>query len=239
MNPVDLKLYLVTDSGYYDEKRFLDMVEKACRGGVTLLQLREKNRGGREYLRLAQAVKEITDPAGVPLIIDDRVDVALACGAAGIHVGQTDLPVWAARQLMGPDKIVGATAKTVPQALEAYEQGADYLGVGALFPTETKVNTVLTSIDTLKDIVKAVPIGVVGIGGLDESNVDILTGSGAQGGAVVRAIVKAQDPEQAAHRLPGKAGRHPEIKNPDLVFKTRSGFFYVDKAFCLSTSTGG
>ena len=184
MNPVDLKLYLVTDSGYYDEKRFLDMVEKACRGGVTLLQLREKNRGGREYLRLAQAVKEITDPAGVPLIIDDRVDVALA-----------------ARQLMGPDKIVGATAKTVPQALEAYEQGADYLGVGALFPTETKVNTVLTSIDTLKDIVKAVPIGVVGIGGLDESNVDILTGSGAQGGAVVRAIVKAQDPEQAAHRL--------------------------------------
>ena len=211
MNPVDLKLYLVTDSGYYDEKRFLDMVEKACRGGVTLLQLREKNRGGREYLRLAQAVKdgflvdfltvEITDPAGVPLIIDDRVDVALACGAAGVHVGQTDLPVWAARQLMGPDKIVGATAKTVPQALEAYEQGADYLGVGALFPTETKVNTVLTSIDTLKDIVKAVPIGVVGIGGLDESNVDILTGSGAQGGAVVRAIVKAQDPEQAARRL--------------------------------------
>lgn len=201
MNPVDLKLYLVTDSGYYDEKRFLDMVEKACRGGVTLLQLREKNRGGREYLRLAQAVKEITDPFGVPLIIDDRVDVALACGAAGVHVGQTDLPVWAARQLMGPDKIVGATAKTVPQALEAYEQGADYLGVGALFPTETKVNTVLTSIDTLKDIVKAVPIGVVGIGGLDESNVDILTGSGAQGGAVVRAIVKAQDPEQAARRL--------------------------------------
>lgn len=129
------------------------------------------------------------------------MDVALACGAAGVHVGQTDLPVWAARQLMGPDKIVGATAKTVPQALEAYEQGADYLGVGALFPTETKVNTDLTSIDTLKDIVKWRCHRRSGHRRPDESNVDILTGSGAQGGAVVRAIVKAQDPEQAARRL--------------------------------------
>lgn len=201
MNSPDLTLYLVTDSGYYDEKRFLDMVDKACRGGVTLLQLREKQRGGREYLRLAQAVKEITDSHQVPLIIDDRVDVALACGAAGVHVGQSDLPVWAARKLMGPDAIVGATAKTVPQAKEAWEQGADYLGVGALFPTETKVNTVLTPIETLRDIVAAVPIGIVGIGGLDETNVDILSGSGAQGAAVVRAIVKADDPEEAARRL--------------------------------------
>lgn len=200
MNPVDLTLYLVTDSSYHTKESFLRTIEEACQGGVTLVQLREKS-GGRDYLQTAFQVKEIADRYRIPLIIDDRVDVALACGAAGVHVGQTDLPVWAARQLMGPDKIVGATAKTVPQALEAYEQGADYLGVGALFPTETKVNTVLTSIDTLKDIVKAVPIGVVGIGGLDESNVDILTGSGAQGGAVVRAIVKAQDPEQAARRL--------------------------------------
>ena len=205
MNPVDLKLYLVTDSGYYDEKRFLDMVEKACRGGVTLLQLREKNRGGREYLRLARALKEITDPAGVPLIIDDRVDVALACGAAGVHVGQTDLPVWAARQLMGPDKIVGATAKTVPQALEAYEQGADYLGVGAIYPTTTKVKTVLTSTDTLRDICNAVPIPVNAIGGLNKDNIDVLAGIPIGGICVVSAIMKAEGPKDAAAELKARA----------------------------------
>ena len=201
MNPVDLKLYLVTDSGYYDEKRFLDMVEKACRGGVTLLQLREKNRGGREYLRLAQAVKEITDPAGVPLIIDDRVDVALACGAAGVHVGQTDLPVWAARQLMGPDKIVGATAKTVPQALEAYEQGADYLGVGAAFVTGTKTDAKPISRETIRAITAAVDIPVVAIGGISHDNILELKNCGLDGVAVVSALFAQADVKAAAEEL--------------------------------------
>ena len=135
MNPVNLTLYLVTDSTYHTEESFLHTVEEACIGGATIVQLREKGGSSRDYLNQALKVKEITDRYHIPLIIDDRIDIALACNAAGVHVGQSDLPVSYARRLLGPDKIVGATAKTVPQALEAYKQGADYLGVGAMFPT--------------------------------------------------------------------------------------------------------
>ena len=131
---LDVTLYLVTDSSYHTEESLLHTVEEACKGGVTLVQLREKNKGGREYLDKAFKVKEITDRYNVPLIIDDRVDVALACDAAGVHVGASDIPVAVARKLMGPDKIVGATAKTVEAAVKAYEDGADYLGVGAIYP---------------------------------------------------------------------------------------------------------
>ncbi len=150
---------------------------------------------------LALATHEITKRYGVPLIIDDRVDVALAIDAEGVHVGQTDMPVKIARQLMGPDKIVGATTKTVPQALEAYEQGADYLGVGAIYPTTTKVVTILTSVDTLKQIVKAVPIKVNAIGGLNKDNIGVLKGSGIAGICAVSAIMKAADPEKATREL--------------------------------------
>ena len=118
---LDVTLYLVTDSSYHTEESLLRTVEEACKGGVTLVQLREKNKGGREYLNKAFKVKEITDRYNVPLIIDDRVDVALACDAAGVHVGASDIPVAVARKLMGPDKIVGATAKTVEAAVKAYE----------------------------------------------------------------------------------------------------------------------
>ncbi len=200
MNPVDLTLYLVTDSSYHTEESFLRTVEEACQGGVTLVQLREKS-GGREYLNQALRVKEITDRYRIPLIIDDRVDVALACGAAGVHVGQSDLPVACARRLMGPDKIVGATAKTVPQALEAYRQGADYLGVGAIYPTTTKVVTILTKVETLQEISQAVPIPLVAIGGLNAGNLDILKGAGMRGIAVVSAIMKAEQPREAAAQL--------------------------------------
>ena len=154
---LDVTLYLVTDSSYHTEESLLRTVEEACKGGVTLVQLREKNKGGREYLDKAFKVKEITDRYNVPLIIDDRVDVALACDAAGVHVGASDIPVAVARKLMGPDKIVGATAKTVEAAVKAYEDGADYLGVGAIYPTTTKVVTILTKVSTLKDICEAVP----------------------------------------------------------------------------------
>ena len=119
MNPVDLTLYLVTDSTYHTEESFLHTVEEACIGGATIVQLREKGGSSRDYLNQALKVKEITDRYHIPLIIDDRIDIALACDAAGVHVGQSDLPVSYARRLLGPDKIVGATAKTVPQALEA------------------------------------------------------------------------------------------------------------------------
>lgn len=197
----DLTLYLVTDSTGMEEETFLSRVEAACRGGVTLLQLREKQRGGGEYLHLARRVKEITDRWGIPLLIDDRVDVAMAADAAGVHVGQEDLPVEAARKLLGPDKIVGATAKTVEQALRANAQGADYLGVGAIYPTTTKVKTVLTSVDTLADIVHESGLPVVAIGGLNAENCDILTGSGCSGIAVVSAVMGAADPEQTARIL--------------------------------------
>jgi thiamine-phosphate pyrophosphorylase len=150
---------------------------------------------------LAQAAKAVTDKYNIPLLIDDRVDVAMACGCAGVHVGQSDIPVNVARQLLGPDKIVGATAKTVPQAVEAYEQGADYLGVGAIYPTKTKVITVITSIDHLKDICEAVPIPVNAIGGLKKENIGVLKGSGIAGICVVSNIMEAKDPGQTTREL--------------------------------------
>ncbi|MBD5112154.1 MAG: thiamine phosphate synthase [Ruminococcaceae bacterium] len=158
MKKFDSSLYFITDSTNYGEEEFLFRVEQALTGGVTLLQLREKEKSTREYIDLAEKVHAISTRYNVPLIIDDRVDVALAVDAEGVHVGTSDMPVSAARKLMGDNKIVGATAKTVPWAKDAYEQGADYLGVGAIFPTTTKVKTVLTSVDTLRDICSAVPI---------------------------------------------------------------------------------
>lgn len=157
MKKFDTSLYFITDSTGFSEEEFLRRIEAALRGGVTLLQLREKDKTTREYLDLARKVHALTKRYGVPLIIDDRLDIALAIGAEGVHLGQSDLPIDLARQLLGPDRIIGATAKTVPQALEAYQQGADYLGVGAIYPTTTKVKTVLTSTDTLRDICAAVP----------------------------------------------------------------------------------
>ncbi|MBQ8195992.1 MAG: thiamine phosphate synthase [Oscillospiraceae bacterium] len=201
MKKLDTTMYFITDSTNYTEEEFLRRVEEACKGGVTLIQLREKERTTREYLSLAEKVHEITQRYDIPLIIDDRADVALAVNAEGVHVGQSDMPVAAARRLMGGDKIVGATAKTVPQALEAYEQGADYLGVGAIYPTTTKVKTVLTSVDTLKEIVQDVPIKVNAIGGLNKDNIHVLKGSGIDGICAVSAIMKADDPKTAAEEL--------------------------------------
>lgn len=201
MKKLDTTMYFITDSTNLSEDEFLFRVEEACKGGVTLIQLREKDRTTREYISLAQKVHKITQRYDIPLIIDDRVDVALAVDAEGVHVGQSDMPVKLARQLMGKDKIVGATAKTVPQALEAYEQGADYLGVGAIYPTTTKVKTVLTGVDTLKEIVKAVPIKVNAIGGLNKDNIGVLRNSGIDGICVVSAIMKADNPCIAAKEL--------------------------------------
>lgn len=201
MKPTDTTLYFITDSTTVPEERFLPVVEAACKGGATIVQLREKDRSTREYMELATAVHAITSRYGIPLIIDDRVDVALAIGAEGVHVGQSDMPVRLARELMGNNKIVGATAKTVPQALEAYEQGADYLGCGAIYPTTTHVKTVITPVETLKEVVKAVPIPVNAIGGLNKDNIFVLKGSGIAGICAVSAIMKAADPEIAAREL--------------------------------------
>ncbi len=204
MIKLNTSMYFITDSSNFDEDEFLYRVEQALEGGVTLLQLREKEKTTREYIELADKVHKITQNYNVPLIIDDRVDVALAVNAEGVHVGQSDMPVWLARKLMGSDKIIGATAKTVLDANEAYSQGADYLGVGAIYPTTTKVKTIITSVDTLKDICGIVPIPVNAIGGLNKDNIDILSGIPIAGVCVVSAIMKADKPKQAVREIVSK-----------------------------------
>lgn len=204
MKKFDTTLYFITDSTGFDEAEFLRRTEEALEGGATLLQLREKNKTTAEYIAIADKVHAITKKFNVPLIIDDRIDVAMAVGAEGVHLGKEDMPIATARRLLGDGFIIGATAKTVPWALEAYEGGADYLGVGAIYPTATKVKTVLTSTDTLADICKAVPIPVNAIGGLNKDNIGILKGIPISGICVVSAVMKADSPKIAAEELKKK-----------------------------------
>ncbi len=205
MNKIDISLYFITDSTGVTLEKLTDVVESACKGGATCVQLREKNRTGKEYLDFAIAVKSVTDKYNVPLIIDDRADIALACDAAGVHVGSEDLPIKYARKIMGPDKIVGATAKTVEAALKAEQDGADYVGTGAIYPTTTKVKTIITSVETLTNICSALEIPVCAIGGLNKDNCDVLYNSGISGIAAVSAIMKSENPEQSAKELKLKA----------------------------------
>ena len=195
MNREALRLYLVTNRYQDSLESFLEKVETACRSGVTIIQLREKNLTTNQYYQLAKQVKEITDAYQVPLIIDDRLDVCLAVDAAGLHIGDDELPVSVARQVLGPEKILGVTAKTVKRALEAEEGGADYLGTGAIFPTTTKENAPITLISTLKTICQTVAIPVVAIGGLTSENIDQLVATGIAGVAVVRDLMQAEDIE--------------------------------------------
>ena len=195
MNREALRLYLVTNRYQDSLQSFLEKIETACRSGVTIVQLREKNLTTNQYYQLAKQVKEITDAYQVPLIIDDRLDVCLAVDAAGLHIGDDELPVSVARQVLGPEKILGVTAKTVKRALEAEEGGANYLGTGAIFPTTTKENAPITLISTLKTICQRVAIPVVAIGGLTSENIDQLMGTGIAGVAVVRDLMQAEDIE--------------------------------------------
>lgn len=190
-----LRLYLVTNRYQDPLETFLKKVEQACQSGVTMIQLREKQLTTNQYYELAKMVKQITDTYQVPLIIDDRLDVCLAVDAAGLHIGDDELPVSVARQVLGTEKILGVTAKTVKRALEAEESGADYLGTGAIFPTTTKENAPITLISTLKDICQAVGIPVVAIGGLTCENIHQLSGTGIDGIAVVRDLMQARDIE--------------------------------------------
>lgn len=199
MNREALRLYLVTNRYQDSLENFLEKVETACRSGVTIIQLREKNLTTNQYYQLAKQVKEITDAYQVPLIIDDRLDVCLAVDAAGLHIGDDELPVSVARKVLGPEKILGVTAKTVKRALEAETSGADYLGTGAIFPTTTKENAPITLISTLKTICQTVAIPVVAIGGLTSENIDQLSGTGIAGVAVVRDLMQAEDIEAKAH----------------------------------------
>ena len=195
MNREALRLYLVTNRYQDSLESFLEKIETACRSGVTIIQLREKNLTTNQYYQLAKQVKEITDAYQVPLIIDDRLDICLAVDAAGLHIGDDELPVSVARQVLGPEKILGVTAKTVKRALEAETSGADYLGTGAIFPTITKENAPITLISTLKTICQTVAIPVVAIGGLTSENIDQLAETGIAGVAVVRDLMQAEDIE--------------------------------------------
>lgn len=195
MNREALRLYLVTNRYQDSLESFLEKVETACRSGVTIIQLREKTLTTNQYYQLAKQVKEITDAYQVPLIIDDRLDICLAVDAAGLHIGDDELPVSVARKVLGPEKILGVTAKTVKRALEAETSGADYLGTGAIFPTTTKENAPITLISTLKTICQTVAIPVVAIGGLTSENIDQLIGTGIAGVAVVRDLMQAEDIE--------------------------------------------
>lgn len=197
----DPTLYVITDSTYNVEESLLEVVEATCRGGASLLQLREKELNYDAYLARARKVKAITDQYHIPLIIDDQVYVAQACGAAGVHVGEHDTSVAACRRILGPDAIIGATAKTIEAAQAAEAAGASYLGTGAIFPTTTHVITRLTPVATLDAICRAVSIPVVAIGGLNADNIHVLQNSPIAGIAVVSAVMRADDPYAVTQEL--------------------------------------
>lgn len=188
-----LTLYLVTDRFGQKIPAFLKILETACQSGITILQLREKQASTREFYQLGLAVKAITDRYQIPLIINDRLDICLALEADGLHIGDDELPVDVARRLLGPDKILGVSAKTVARGLAAQSQGADYLGVGAMYPTTTKVVTKPTSFDTLKEITGSVTIPTVAIGGITAANVANFADTGVAGICMVSEIMKATD----------------------------------------------
>lgn len=193
MNATDLKLYLVTHRYDDNEATFLAKIAAACENGITMVQLREKMLSTRAYFELAQRVKLITDRYQIPLIIDDRVDICLAVDAAGVHIGDDELPVAMTRQLIGPDKVLGVSTKTVETAVAAVAAGADYLGVGAIFPTQTKANAAVTPIATLKAITAQVAVPVVAIGGVKEANLATFKDTGIAGVAIVSEIMQAPD----------------------------------------------
>ena len=196
-----LLLYAVTDRAWTGGQPLARQVEAALQNGATCLQLREKALDPAAFREEARQMAALCRRYGVPLIINDNVEVALACGAAGVHLGQQDMPIAQARRMAGPDLILGASAHTVQEALEAQAAGADYLGVGAVFSTSTKADASPLPLTTLREICAAVSIPVVAIGGITEANLLQLTGCGAAGVAVVSAIFGAPDPGAATARL--------------------------------------
>lgn len=196
-----LLLYAVTDRAWTGSQPLARQVEAVLQNGATCLQLREKALDPAAFREEARQMAALCRRYGVPLIINDNVEVALACGAAGVHLGQQDMPIAQARRMAGPDLILGASAHTVQEALEAQAAGADYLGVGAVFSTSTKTDASPLPLTTLREICAAVSIPVVAIGGITETNLLQLTGCGAAGVAVVSAIFGAPDPGAATARL--------------------------------------
>ena len=200
MKNLDLSLYLVTDKSD-DVEKFLKTIEEGIKGGVTVVQIREKTADTLDFYNLALKVKEITTKYNVPLIINDRVDVALAIDADGVHVGQSDMPCDVTRRLVGPDKIVGVSAATVDEAQKAQKDGADYIGTGAIFPTATKDDAPKITKKDLKDVVDSIDIPVVAIGGINLENASQLNDTGIKGLSVVSAIMSSDNPKKSAEEL--------------------------------------
>lgn len=194
-------LYGVTDRGNLHGKTLLMQVEESLKGGVTLVQLREKHLSFEEFLEEAKEMKELCHKYGVPLLINDNVEICIESGADGVHVGQKDMEAGAVREKLGKDKIIGVSARTVEQAMAAQNAGADYLGVGAVFSTSTKEDAKPLDHEILKAITKAVDIPVVAIGGISSENVSQLKGTGIDGVAVVSAIYGKENPKEAAENL--------------------------------------
>ncbi len=200
MKDIDLSLYLVTDKSD-DVEKFLNTIEEAIKGGVTVVQIREKTAETLDFYNLALKVKEITTKYNVPLIINDRVDVALAIDAEGVHVGQSDIPCDVTRKLIGEDKILGVSAATIDEAKKAEKDGADYIGTGAVFPTTTKDDAPSITKQDLKDVVDSISIPVVAIGGITLENASQLNDTGIAGLSVVSAIMSAKNPKKASETL--------------------------------------
>lgn len=198
---VNYKLYLVTERNLIKNTSLCKAVEEAIKGGVTLVQLREKNMSTLEFYNEAVNIKKVTDSYNVPLIINDRLDIALAVDAAGLHIGQSDMPAAIARKLLGVDKILGVSARTADEAIRAEKDGADYLGAGAVFPTASKNDAKVISLDVLKQIKEAVSIPVVAIGGINEKNAAMLKPSKIDGISVISAILGKDDIRNAAQKL--------------------------------------
>jgi thiamine-phosphate pyrophosphorylase len=208
---VDLSVYVITDQRIAGDRSIIEIVRAAIAGGATVVQLREKEATTREMIRLGEALHEITRPTGVPLIVNDRVDVALAIDAEGVHVGQDDMPAALARRLIGPDRILGVSAATVEEARQAQRDGADYLGVGDVYGTPSKSDAgIPIGVHGLAKVVAAVSIPVVAIGGITLTNAATVVQAGAVGVAVISAVIGAEDPEDAARQMRQRieAARH-------------------------------
>lgn len=200
-NKIDYSLYLVTDRDLMTANSIDECVEQAVSGGCTVVQIREKNASSREFYEIAVRVLKITKKYGVPLIINDRADIALAVNADGVHIGQKDLPYKEVRRIMGKNKIIGISVSNLTEAVSAASTDVDYLGVGAMFPTDTKMDADSTSMDELRNIRAKIKIPLVAIGGINKNNVHLFEGTGIDGIAVVSAVVSQKDASGAAREM--------------------------------------
>ena len=197
----DMTLYAVTDAAWTGEKTLIQQVKEALEAGITFLQLREKHLSEKEFLREAVEIKRLTDQYQIPFVINDNIEIAQKAGADGVHVGQDDMPVEEVRKILGEDKIIGVSAHNVEEAVRAEQGGANYLGVGAVHTTATKENTSAVSMEEMKKICQTVSIPVVAIGGIKKNNMNVLSGTGVDGIAVVSAIFAAKNIKEETKEL--------------------------------------